>query len=195
MGVQRGKRTPNVLICWNLGKISKNPIKITDNPGKNGAQRCLTLKNGAQRLQKNTWILFWRSHQKRVLYGRKFVGKSHTKLFGHVWGTSGKNPSHAQKFACSYSHAQGLAKNIFAGGPKVAKFHFHHSKLRKQLFLQNIWCENVKFQNPGGRCPPLPRPCPKTLYNRKAEENNKIIFTNKRIMNFENNSHWYLLFF
>jgi len=60
------------------------------------------------------------------------------KLFGQVWGTSGKNPSHAHKFTCSYNYVQGLAKNIFAGGPKVAKFHFCHWKLRKQFFLQNI---------------------------------------------------------
>ena len=31
-----------------------NQSKIPENPGKNGAQRCLTLKNGVQRLQKNT---------------------------------------------------------------------------------------------------------------------------------------------
>jgi len=26
------------------------------------------------------------------------------KLFGQVWGNSGKNPSHPQKFACSYTY-------------------------------------------------------------------------------------------
>jgi len=26
-------------------------------------------------------------------------------FFGQVWGTSGKNPSHPQKFACSYTYA------------------------------------------------------------------------------------------
>jgi len=31
-----------------------NPGKIPENPGKNVPQRCLTSKNGAQRLQKNT---------------------------------------------------------------------------------------------------------------------------------------------
>ena len=29
----------------------------------------------------------------------------------------------------------------------------------------------------------------KTFYNRKAEESRKIIFTNKHVMNFENNTH------
>jgi len=51
-----------------------------------------------------------------------------------------------------------------------------------------------KFQNPGGPCLPSDAHAPKTLYNKKAEENNKNIFTNKRIMTFENNSHWYLFF-
>jgi len=43
-----------------LGKIPENPNKIPKYPGKmpeslgkNGAQRCLTFKNGAQGLQKN----------------------------------------------------------------------------------------------------------------------------------------------
>jgi len=56
---RRGSRgesaPPKVLICWNLGEIPEKP-------GKSGAQRCLTSKYGEQRLQKNTWILFWRSH-------------------------------------------------------------------------------------------------------------------------------------
>jgi len=32
----------------------------------------------------------------------------------------------------------GVAKKIFAGGLKLAKFHFNHSKLRKQPFLLKI---------------------------------------------------------
>jgi len=28
----------------------------------------------------------------------------HKKLFGQVWGNSGKNPSRSQKFACSYTY-------------------------------------------------------------------------------------------
>jgi len=35
---------------------------------------------------------------------------------------------------------------------------------------------------------------PKMFYNEKAKENKKNIFTNKHIMNFENNSHCYLFF-
>jgi len=53
------KRTPKVLICWKPGqnpsKIPENMDKTLENPGTNGVQRCLISKNGAQRLQKNTW--------------------------------------------------------------------------------------------------------------------------------------------
>ena len=40
-----------------------------------------------------------------ILWGRKFVGKSLIKTFRASLGTSGKNPSHPQKFACSYTYA------------------------------------------------------------------------------------------
>jgi len=49
----------------NLGKISENLGKIPKNPGKNGAQRCLTSKNGAQRLHKNTGRPFAGGHTKK----------------------------------------------------------------------------------------------------------------------------------
>jgi len=61
--------------CWRWGVkgVQAHPQKmwfaenlgsINENPHKNGAQHCLTSKNGAQGLQKNTWRVFWRSHQK-----------------------------------------------------------------------------------------------------------------------------------
>jgi len=62
----------------NLRKIPENPSKTPENLGKNGAQRCLTSKNGAQGLQKNKWRPFcWRSHQKngRQKLHDNFLGK------------------------------------------------------------------------------------------------------------------------
>jgi len=38
----------------NPGKIPENLVKVLKNPGTNGAQCFLSLKNGTQRLQKNT---------------------------------------------------------------------------------------------------------------------------------------------
>ena len=83
-------------ICENFGKIPENPNKIPENLGKipenlgkNGAQHCLTSKNGAQGLQKNKWRPFvWRSHHKN---GQKSctttfwasLGKFGQKSFAH----------------------------------------------------------------------------------------------------------------
>jgi len=39
----------------------------------------------------------------------------------------------------------GVAKTIFPGVLKVVKFHFTHSKLRKQPFLDTISQQDVKF--------------------------------------------------
>jgi len=179
--------TPNVLTCW-------NPAKIHENQGKNGTQRCLTSKNGAQRLQKNTWILFLEVTPIKGFFWKNFSGKSRTRHFGQFWSLRAKIFRKPKNLPAPTLMSRVWPKLSLQGGQKVAKFHFHHSKLRKQLFLQKIWWENVKFQNSGGPCPPLRPDAPKTLYNKKAEENNKNTFTNNHMIKFENNSHWYLFF-
>jgi len=78
---------------WFAENLGKSP----ENPGKNGTQRCLTSKNGAQGLHKNTWIPFSGGYTKKRFSwfcGRKFVGKSCTKTFWASLGKFGKNPSH-----------------------------------------------------------------------------------------------------
>jgi len=89
------KRTHKSLwFVENLDKIPENLGKI---PKKTG-------KNGAQRLKKT----FFGDHIKKCLHDlwrKKFVGKSRTKLFVQVCGNSGKNPSHLQNFASSYTYA------------------------------------------------------------------------------------------
>ena len=52
-----------------------------------------------------------------------------------------------------------------------------------------------KFQNPRGPRPPSDTHAPKNFFDKKAEEDNKNIFTNGHIMVFENNHHWYLFIF
>jgi len=52
--------------------------------GKNGVQRCLTARNGANVCRKiNEDLFLWKSHQKHLhdLCGRKFVTKSRTTTF------------------------------------------------------------------------------------------------------------------
>ena len=57
--------------------------------------------------EKHMKTFFWSSHQKwfswslwEKICGQKFP----KKLFWQVWGNSGKNPSHFQKFAYSYTY-------------------------------------------------------------------------------------------
>jgi len=79
--------------------------KSGQNPGKNGAPRCLTSKNDAQRLLKNRWRPFFKATPKKGLHDlfvRKFVGKNCTKTFR---GNSGENLSHSENFACSYTYS------------------------------------------------------------------------------------------
>jgi len=84
-GAGGARAPPKVLICQNL-------CKIPGNLGKNYAQRCLASKNGAQRLQKNTWRRFLEVTPKkrfsRSLWERS-CRQSRTKnfsgKFGAIW--------------------------------------------------------------------------------------------------------------
>jgi len=58
-----------------------------------------------------------------------------TQNFRQVWGTSGNNPSHAQKVSCSFTYVQGLAKNKFAGGAKSGKILFSPLETKKTTFF------------------------------------------------------------
>jgi len=103
---------PKVLICWksgqnpwyfgqNLWKFGQNPEnpnkipkylgKIPENLDKNGAQQCLSSKNGAQSLQKNTWRPFFDFLE---VTPQKWLAKVAQQLFGQVWENVGKNPLH-----------------------------------------------------------------------------------------------------
>jgi len=70
---------------------------------------------------------FFGGHTKRVLYGRKFVGKSHTKHFGQVWGLRGKI-LHTPKICLLLHLCPGIGQKYFCrGGQKWQNF--HHAKL------------------------------------------------------------------
>jgi len=62
----------------------------------------------------------------------------------------------------------GVGQKYFCRGPKVAKLHFHHSKLRKQPFLQNDW-KTSNFKIRGGVGPLFDAHVPKTSCDKKAE--------------------------
>jgi len=96
---------PKILICRKSGQNPLNLGKICDNPGKNCSQRCLTSENGAQRLQKKMKN-FLEVTPRNVFCGRGQICRSKVaeQLFGKVSRNSGKNPSHPQKLAFSYTY-------------------------------------------------------------------------------------------
>ena len=57
----------------------------------------------------------------------------------------------------------------FLQGPKVAKLHFHHSKLRKQPFLQKHDEKMSNFKILGGVGPLFDAHVPKTSHDKKSE--------------------------
>jgi len=98
-GVEVARAIQKLWLAENLGKSPENP-------GKNSARRCLTSKNGAQSLHKNTWRPFVEVTPKRGLHdlcGRKFVGKSCAKSFSGKFGEVRVKSFAPQKFACSYT--------------------------------------------------------------------------------------------
>jgi len=71
------------------------------------------------------------------------------------------NENHMLMHGCRKDFSQGVSQErifpkFFARGPKVVKFGFHPSKLKKQPFFAN------NFKSRGGQGPSLPpfrRPC------------------------------------
>jgi len=72
--------------------------------------------------------------KKGFFIGENLLAKV-TQNFRQIWGTLGNNPSHAQKFSCSYTYVQGLVKNMFAGGAKSGKILFSPLETKKTTFF------------------------------------------------------------
>jgi len=84
--------------------------------------RCFISKNGAQRLQKNTWRpFFWRSYQKRSS-GSLWEKICKQKLHKNFSGKFGKNPSYTQKFVGSYTYV--AKRSVHDGSRKIWKILF-----------------------------------------------------------------------
>ena len=67
----------------------KTHSKLYENTGKNGAQ--------------NYTKTFFGGHPNNSLHEKTFEQQVAQKFLGLVWENSGKNPSHPQKFDCSYT--------------------------------------------------------------------------------------------
>jgi len=62
-----------------------------------------------------------------------------------------------------------VGQKYLCRGPKVEKLHFHHSKLRKQPFLQKYDEKMSNFKIRGGVRPLFAAHVLKTSYDKKAE--------------------------
>jgi len=161
VGVQGWKRTPKSFDLLNSGK---HPWKS----GKKWRPTLFEFKKYCPTFAEKHMNHFLEVTPKRVLNGGNFESKSHTKLFGQVWGTSGKNPSHGPKFACSYTYVQGLPQNIFATGPKSQNFIFTTRNWENNFFCKQFDGKMSNFKTlgalPSSQTPmPLKRFITKTL--------------------------------
>ena len=91
-----------------FAKIPENLGKVPENTSKNGAQHLLIWKNGAQ------GALNWRNGTQYGLHEKIFAHEVVQKFFGQVWN-SGKNLSHPQKLACSYTYGCSHSLHIKLG--------------------------------------------------------------------------------
>jgi len=136
----------------NLGKIFESLGKISENPVKYNAQRCLTWKNGAQSLQANTWSSFFGGHTKKGLHdlcGSKFVGKSRTKTFRTSLGKFGQK-SFATPKIFLFLHLWD-AEILFGvgAGAESQKWDSVHLWCSFRPRVRNIVVEAVRYVNNG----------------------------------------------
>jgi len=69
-----------------------------------------------------------------VLYGKKSVGKSHTKLFGQVWGLRAKILRTPTNLAASSLMSRDWAKICLQGRAKSGKIVFSPLETKKTTF-------------------------------------------------------------
>jgi len=103
---------------------------------------------------------FFGGHTKKGSLWEKICWQKSHKTFRASLGSSGKNPSHAQKFGCSFTYVQGLVKNMFAGGAKSGKIVFSPLETKKTTFSAKHLMGKYQFSKSWGPCPPLRHPYP-----------------------------------
>ena len=122
-----------VLICQKSGQIH---WKSGQNPGKNGAQRCLTWKNGAQHLQKNTRGPFLKVTSKNCQLSHLCIREAYF---------------HAFQNNDQMRHLRGTPKTKMAYGPALPKSaSVWEGKISWSAIL---WIRRQGGGN-GGNCPP-----------------------------------------
>jgi len=86
---------------------------------------------------------FSRSHPKKGSLWEKICWQKSHKTFGKFGGLRATILRTPKKFPAPSLMSRDWPKISLQEEPKAEKFYFHHSKQRKQLFLQKIRWENV----------------------------------------------------
>jgi len=115
---------------------------------------------------------FSRSHLKKGSLWEKIYWKKSHKTFGKFGGLRATILRTPQNFPVPTTlMSRDWPKICLQEGPKEAKFHFHHSKQRKQLFLQKNMMGKCQILKSLGALPYPPTPMPLKLFitNRPRE--------------------------
>jgi len=94
-----------------------------------------------------------KQHQKLLFKGENLLAKVTQNFLGKFGGLRAKIHRTPKNLPAPTFMSRGWPKIILQKGPKVVKLHFHHSKVRKQLFLQKIDGKMSNFKILGGACP------------------------------------------
>jgi len=101
-------------VCGNLHEIHENLAKLLR--GQKWRPMCFDLKKMAPNVCRITWRPFFGGHPENSRHDKLFPLKSAQNLSGQAWRILGKNPSHPQKFSCSYNRpVPAWAKSFLRG--------------------------------------------------------------------------------
>ena len=136
--------------------------KSPENPGKNGAQRCLTSNNGAEGLHKNTWRPFIGGYTKtRSSWSlwEKILGKRCTKNFLSKFGEVGQNLSHPKNLPStpmmtrylrgrcpSFERAEEKCPCHASNLPRPCTYYFTRTPFTRCCRLQCVTAMNMNCQ-------------------------------------------------
>jgi len=144
----RGKVHPK---CFDLLKSGQNPRQSR----QKWHPTLFDFKKWCATFAKNTLTLFLEVTPKRVLHGRKFVSKSHTKLFGQVGRLWAKILRMLKNLPACTVMSRGGQKYICRGA-KSGKILFSPLETKKTTFFAKHLMGKCQISISWGPCPPTP---------------------------------------
>jgi len=110
--------------------------------------------------------LYWRSHQKRVLYGKKIIGKSRTKLSASLGDFRQQSFARPKFFLLLHLCPRGWPKICLQGGQKWQNFIFTTRSKENHFFCKKIDGKMSNLKIFGGLALPSDAHAPKSFYNK-----------------------------